>query len=111
MITADLSGEVAFVTGGASGIGLATVERLARNGAKVGINDLGSNPRLEEEVARLRSAGFDAAAFPGDVSNPGQVSAMIEAAARHFGRLDFLVNNAATPGTKEPIPPSDFERQ
>src|SRR5215510_3280925 len=36
---------------------------------------------------------------------------MIGAAADHFGRLDFLVNNAATPGTKAPIPPSDFERQ
>jgi NAD(P)-dependent dehydrogenase (short-subunit alcohol dehydrogenase family) len=36
---------------------------------------------------------------------------MIAAAVRHFGRLDFLVNNAATPGTPAPIPPSDFERQ
>lgn len=111
MITADLSGKVAFVTGGASGIGLATVERLARNGAKVAINDLAGNPRLEAEVARLASSGFDVKAFPGDVSKPEDVNAMIEAALRHFGRLDFLVNNAATPGTKAPIPPSDFERQ
>lgn len=111
MITADLSGKVAFVTGGASGIGLATVERLARNGAKVAINDLAGNPRLEQEVARLRAAGHDAAAFPGDVSKPDEVEAMIEAAARHFGRLDYLVNNAGTPGTKAPIPPADFARQ
>ena len=55
MIMADLSGRVALVTGGASGIGLATVERLAQNGAKVAINDLGGNPRLEQEAARLRS--------------------------------------------------------
>ncbi|MEZ5833142.1 MAG: SDR family oxidoreductase [Dongiaceae bacterium] len=111
MITADLSGKVAFVTGGASGIGLATVERLARNGAKVAINDLGGNPRLEREVARLTSTGFEVKAFPGDVSKPEGVNAMIEAAVRHFGRLDFLVNNAATPGTTAPIPPGDFERQ
>lgn len=111
MITADLSGKVALVTGGASGIGLAAVERLARNGAKVAINDLGSNPRLEQEAARLRTAGFDVQPFPGDVSRPDEVNAMIEAAVRHFGRLDFLVNNAATPGTATPIPPGDFERQ
>ena len=111
MITADLSGKVAFVTGGASGIGLATVERLARNGAKVAINDLGGNPRLEQEVARLNAAGHDAMPFPGDVSKPEEVEAMIDAAARHFGRLDYLVNNAGTPGTKAPIPPADFARQ
>ena len=111
MITADLSGKVAFVTGGASGIGLATIERLVKNGAKVAINDLAGNPRLEQEATRLASAGHDVKAFPGDVSKPDDVNAMIEAAVRHFGRLDFLVNNAATPGTKAPIPPSDFERQ
>lgn len=111
MITADLSSKVAFVTGGASGIGLATVERLAQNGAKVAINDLAGNPRLEQEVARLRTAGHDAAAFPGDVARPEDVEAMIDAAARHFGRLDYLVNNAGTPGTKAPIPPADFARQ
>lgn len=111
MITADLSGKVAFVTGGASGIGLATVERLARNGAKVAINDLAGNPRLEQEVARLAAAGHDAKAFPGDVSKPEEVDAMIDAAVRHFDRLDYLVNNAGTPGTREPIPPGDFARQ
>lgn len=111
MITADLSGKVAFVTGGASGIGLATVERLVRNGAKVAINDLGGNPRLEQEVARLNAAGHDVKGFAGDVSKPDEVEAMIEAAARHFGRLDYLVNNAGTPGTKAPIPPADFARQ
>ena len=111
MIKADLTGKVALVTGGASGIGLAIVERLAENGAKVAINDLGRNPRLETEVARLRAAGRDAMAAPGDVSDPAQVDAMVAAAVRQFGRLDYLVNNAATPGTSAPIPPSDFERQ
>ena len=111
MITADLSGKVAFVTGGASGIGLATVERLAQNGARVAINDLAGNPRLEQEVARLRAGGHDVKGFTGDVSKPEEVDAMVEAAARHFGRLDYLVNNAGTPGTMAPIPPSDFTRQ
>lgn len=111
MISADLSSKVAFVTGGASGIGLATVERLTTNGAKVAINDLAGNPRLAGEVARLRAAGHDVAPFTGDVSKPDEVAAMIDAAVAHFGRLDYLVNNAGTPGTSKPIPVDDFERQ
>lgn len=110
MIRADLSGKVALVTGGASGIGLATVERLAANGAKVAINDLSGNPRLATEVERLRDAGHDVAAFPGDVSRADDVEGMIESAVTQFGRLDYLVNNAATPGTDKPIPVDDFAR-
>jgi 3-oxoacyl-[acyl-carrier protein] reductase len=108
MITADLKGKVALVTGAASGIGLATVERLAANGASVALNDLGENPRLVAEVTRLKAIGHDVAAFPGDVSKPDEVDAMVAAAAAHFGRLDYLVNNAATPGTATPIPVDDF---
>ncbi|MBK8160304.1 MAG: SDR family oxidoreductase [Rhodospirillaceae bacterium] len=110
MISADLTGKVAFITGAASGIGLATVERLAANKAKVAINDLAGNPRLDEVVARLTAEGHDVAAFPGDVSKPDDVDAMIHAAADHFGRLDYLVNNAGTPGTAAPIPVDDFAR-
>jgi 3-oxoacyl-[acyl-carrier protein] reductase len=110
MISADLSGKVAFVTGAASGIGLATVERLAANKAKVAMNDLHGNPRLAAEIERLREAGHDVAAFPGDVAKPDDVTGMIEAAVAHFGRLDYLVNNAGTPGTNAPIPVNDFAR-
>lgn len=110
MIRADLSGKVAFVTGGASGIGLAVVERLVANKAKVAINDLAGNPRLASEVERLRAAGHDVAGFTGDVAKPDEVEAMIAAAVKHFGRLDYLVNNAATPGTSAPIPVDDFAR-
>lgn len=110
MITADLAGKVALVTGGASGIGLATVERLASNGASVAINDLAGNPRLEKEVTRLRGLGRDVAACPGDISQPAEVEAMVAGAVSRFGRLDFLVNNAGTPGTSVPIPVDDFAR-
>lgn len=108
MITADLKGKIAFVTGAASGIGLAVVERLAANGAGVALNDLAGNPRLAAEIARLQAAGHNVAPFPGDVSKPAEVDAMFAAAAAHFGRLDYLVNNAATPGTSKPIPVDDF---
>ena len=54
MITADLSNKRTLVTGGASGIGLATVELFAQCGAKVAINDLSGNPNLETQIQRLK---------------------------------------------------------
>ena len=110
MITADLTGKRALVTGGASGIGLGTVELFARLGARVVINDLESNPRLEEQVERLRSEGHDVLAAPGNVGDPDDARAMVEAAVQAMGGLDYLINNAGTPGTPETIPPGDLDR-
>jgi len=109
VIAADLHAKRALVTGGASGIGLATVEVLARNGAAVAINDLAGNPNLAAEVARLKSEGLNVIAAPGDVGDALDAGRMVEAAAASLGGLDYLVNNAATPGTSTPIPPADFE--
>jgi 3-oxoacyl-[acyl-carrier protein] reductase len=110
MITADLMGKRALVTGGASGIGLATVEMLAACGARVAINDLPANDKLPREVARLKGLGREVYAAPGDVGHPSDAARMVEAAADTLGGLDYLVNNAATPGTSVPIPPGEFER-
>ncbi len=110
MISADLNGKVAFVTGGASGIGLAVVERLVANKCKVAINDLATSPRLDTEVERLTQAGHDVVACPGDVSKQADIDAAVASAVEHFGRLDYLVNNAGTPGTAAPIPVDDFAR-
>ncbi len=111
MIDADLQGKRALVTGAASGIGLAVVECFARLGAAVALNDLAGNARLEAEVARLRDEGHDVIAAPGDVGDPAGARAMVEGAAATLGGLDYLVNNAATPGTTSPIPASDLEAQ
>ena len=111
MITANLKGKRAFVTGGASGIGLATVEMLLRAGASVVINDLKTSQHLESQVARLKSLGFDVYSAPGDVACTDDVNQMIEAAAQAMGGIDYLVNNAATPGTKDMIPASDLISQ
>lgn len=109
MIAADLNARRALVTGGASGIGLATVELLARNGAAVAINDLAGNPNLAAQVARLKGEGLKVIAAPGNVGDPDDAGRMVEAAAAALGGLDYLVNNAATPGTSTPIAPADFE--
>jgi 3-oxoacyl-[acyl-carrier protein] reductase len=105
MITIDLTGKTALVTGGGSGIGLATVEQFARAGATVAINYLPEDPRGERELARLQAAGHRVVGAPGNVSKPGEAERMVTAAIDRLGRLDYLVNNAGTPGpgTTAPI--------
>ena len=110
MIQADLSGRRAIVTGGASGIGLATVTMLARMGAKVALNYLPDDPQGPEQIARLTGAGMDVIGAPGNVAQPGVAESMVTTAIEALGGLDYLVNNAGTPNTPAPIPPSDLER-
>jgi len=110
MIEADLSGKAVLVTGGAAGIGLATATLFATMGARVALNDLPQNAALAVAVERLRADGFDVIAAPGDVGDPDSVESMVQTAMAKLGRLDYLINNAATPGTPRPIPPGELDR-
>lgn len=109
MITYDLKGKAALVTGGASGIGLATVRMLAKNGCKVAINHLANDPRGPEVVEVLRAEGMDVLSAPGNVGDAADGPRMVEQAVADLGRLDYLVNNAGTPGTRAAIPPTALD--
>ena len=88
-----LQGKVAIVTGGASGIGRATAELFAREGAAVVVADYQAS--AAEEVAEgVRAAGGKAIAVGVDVADAGQVEAMVQAALAAYGGIDILFNGA-----------------
>jgi 3-oxoacyl-[acyl-carrier protein] reductase len=110
-ITYDLKGRTALVTGGASGIGFATATMLARGGAVVAINYLADDPRGPEACARLHAmTGARILPAPGSVGDAADCARMVEQAVVDLGRLDFLVNNAGTPGTRTTIKPAELDR-
>ena len=84
---------VSLVTGAGSGIGRAIAEKLGRGGERVVVNDL-DGTSAEEVVAGIREAGGEAAAAPGDVSDPEAVRGMVQRAREAFGPVEVLVNNA-----------------
>jgi len=110
MIRYDLKGKHALVTGGASGIGLAAVTMLAEAGALVAMNHLPGDKMAEKNLATLKEQGLDVFGAPGSVAEPEIAEKMVESAISELGGLDFLVNNAGTPATSEPIPPSELGR-
>ena len=88
------SGKVVVVTGGASGIGLATARRFASEQAKVIIADR-DIAKAEEAAQQLRAEGAaNVLASTCDVSMEAQVQATVDVAVKQFGRLDVVVNNA-----------------
>lgn len=92
--TLDLRGKAVLVTGASRGIGRETALRMALAGASVGVNFFrGQREALEvvREIGEERAMAIGA-----DLSDPSQVEAMTEAMLRRFGRIDVLVNNAAT---------------
>jgi len=91
------SGKAAIVTGAGSGIGRATALAFGKAGASVLAADI-SPQSAGETAAMIIAAGGIATACAADVSNPADVSAMVENALQRFGRLDYAFNNAGISG-------------
>ena len=95
IVSGELAGSVAIVTGSARNIGRAIAIELAVAGAAVIINTRRSVSESDAVVAHIRDAGGRAAAHVGDISQPDAAAALVAAAVEQFGRLDILVNNAS----------------
>ncbi len=93
----DLEGRGVLITGGSKGLGAALAEELARAGARVAIVARGSDD-LERVAARIRAAGFEAHAVPGDVGDKRAVHGIAGAAAALVGPVEVLVHAASTLG-------------
>jgi NAD(P)-dependent dehydrogenase (short-subunit alcohol dehydrogenase family) len=108
---ADLRGAVALVTGGSRGLGLALSRELVRQGCRLAICARDES-ELEAARAELAQSGAEVLAIPCDVADPSQVAAMVEAITSHYGRIDFLINNAGiiVVAPVETITRADFER-
>lgn len=89
----DLTGKVAIVTGGAMGIGLGIVRRLAEAGATVVIADM-DQEKAQKAVSDLTAKGWKVKAIKCDVSSEDEVKKMVQETVSSFGSLDILVNNA-----------------
>jgi len=99
--TYDFSGQVAFVTGAGSGMGLATSQAFAQAGAAVVMADI--NPEtLKAETETLSAAGHEVLGVECDVSDETSVADAVRAADDAFGRLDMAFNNAGIQ-----VPPCD----
>lgn len=105
----ELRGKVAIVTGSArpKGLGEAMVKRLAQEGCKVVVSDLGaargkempadaigSTVEIDAMVSQIRAEGGEAMGVACDVLEEAQVQALVATTVRHYGRLDIMVNNA-----------------
>ncbi|MEY2926590.1 MAG: 3-alpha-(or 20-beta)-hydroxysteroid dehydrogenase [Pseudomonadota bacterium] len=105
-MTARLSGKTALVTGGARGIGAATVRRFVAEGARVAFSDL-----LDGQGAELAAElGGQAAFFHHDVSNRAAWDKVVADAEARFGPINILVNNAGIAGDATPISDESDER-
>ncbi|NGZ82803.1 SDR family NAD(P)-dependent oxidoreductase [Duganella aceris] len=90
-----LNGKVALVTGGSRGLGAATAEALADQGADVAISYVSSAEKAQAVVEKLQAKGVRAIAIQSDQADTAAAKPLIDQVVAHFGKLDILVNNAA----------------
>ncbi|MGH7955883.1 MAG: SDR family NAD(P)-dependent oxidoreductase, partial [Opitutaceae bacterium] len=91
-----LKDQVVLVTGASSGIGRATAEAMARQGARVAVNYCRNGAGADEAVATITRLGGEALTFPADVTSAAAVGEMVKGVMKQWGRIDVLVNNAGS---------------
>jgi 3-oxoacyl-[acyl-carrier protein] reductase len=102
MLKVNLSDKIAIVTGAGQGIGRAIALSLARDGAKLVVNDI-IEENAKKVVKEIESKGGDAIAILADVSNKNAVEHMIRLTLEKYGKIDILVNNAGISGPMVPV--------
>jgi 3-oxoacyl-[acyl-carrier protein] reductase len=95
MTNTELTGKVAIVTGAGRNIGRAIALALANGGASVVVNARSNRAEADAVAREVEALGRKALVHIGDVADAKAVQAMADAALKHFGRVDILVNNAA----------------
>ncbi len=111
-MTGRLLGKVAVVTGTSPNIGGVLASGLAAAGARVACNDIRAD-FAAERVSRIEADGGEALAIPGDVTNPDEMRAAIDAVLDRWGQIDVLVNNAVKFDVRGllDMPLDDYRRQ
>ena len=103
----DLTGKVALITGGSRGLGLQIAEGLAEMGAKKLALAARRQDELDAAAARLGVAGAEVLTVAADLATAAAPAAIVDAVLARFGRIDILVNNAATswgaPAAEHPL--------
>jgi 3-oxoacyl-[acyl-carrier protein] reductase len=99
-MTLQFADKVVFITGGSRNLGRAMGLAFAQEGASVAINARSARSELDETIAAIEAAGGGGLACIGDVSSRPAVDAMVANIIDRFGKLDILVNNAASHATK-----------
>jgi len=94
---AQLEGKIALITGAGRGIGQAIALAYAREGAKLSLAAR-SVPQLEETASQCRTLGAEVLITPTDVTDPGQVTRLVDATVERYSTIDILVNNAGIAG-------------
>jgi NAD(P)-dependent dehydrogenase (short-subunit alcohol dehydrogenase family) len=88
-------GQVVLITGAAQGLGRATAQAFARRGAAVALVDM-NDALLNDTATELRNAGAECAAIVADITAPGAAADIVQRTVGLLGRLDILINNAAS---------------
>lgn len=104
----NLQGKVALITGASKGIGAAMAWALAASGAKVVVNSR-KQEAVDAVAAAMVNQGYEAKAIAAKMGEPGAGTALIEGVLAAYGRLDILINNAATNPVYGPIVDTSME--